>query len=63
MSDFEEFFRRMRTKWHFRNKPTLEFNETPVFSPKSTWKPPMDHPNVEHEIEHEIESSRIFESF
>ena len=35
-SDFEEFCRRMRTKWHFKNEPTLEFSETPVFSPKST---------------------------
>ena len=31
-TDFEEFCRRMRTKWHFRNEPTLEFSETPVFS-------------------------------
>ena len=46
-SDFEEFCRRMRTKWHFQNEPTLEFSETPVFPPKSTWKPPMGHPNVE----------------
>ena len=53
-SDFEEFCRRMRTKRHFRNEPTPE---TPIFSPKSTWKPPMGHPNVEvflSQIEHEI---------
>ena len=25
-TDFEEFCRRMRTKWHFRNEPTPEFN-------------------------------------
>ena len=56
-SDFEGFCRRMRTKWPFRNEPTLEFSKTPVFSPKSTWKPPMGHPNVEvflSQIEHEI---------
>ena len=56
-SDFEEFCCRMRTKWHFRNEPTLEFSETPVFSPKSTWKPTMGHPDVEvflSKIEHEI---------
>ena len=46
-TDFEEFWRRMRTKWHFRNEPTPEFSETPVFSLKSTWKLAMDHPNVE----------------
>ena len=46
-TDFEEFCRRMRTKWYFRNQPTPEFSESPVFSLKSIWKPPMDHPNVE----------------
>ena len=47
----------MRTKWHFRNDFTPEFSETPVFSLKSTWKPPMGHPNVEmflSKIEQEI---------
>ena len=56
-SDFEDFCSRMITKWHFRNEPTLEFSETPVFSPKCTWKPPMGHPNFEvflSQIEHEI---------
>ena len=57
LNDFEEFYRRMGTKWHFRNEPTLEFSETPVFLPKSTWKRPMGYPNVEvflSQIEHEI---------
>ena len=56
-SDFEDFCRRMRTKWYFRNEPTSEFSETPAFSPESTWKPPMSHPNVEvflNQIEQEI---------
>ena len=56
-TDFEEFCRRMRTRWHFRNEPTPEFSETPVFSLKSTWKPPIGHPNVEvflSQIEQEI---------
>ena len=45
--DFEEFCHRMRTRWRFRNEPTPEFSETPVFfSLKSTWKLPMGHPNV-----------------
>ena len=34
-NDFEDFCRRMRTKWHFRNQPTPEFSESPVFSLKS----------------------------
>ena len=56
-SDFQEFYLKMRTKWHFRNEPTPEFSETPVFLPKSTWKPPMDHPNAEvflSQIEQEL---------
>ena len=33
-SDFEEFYRRMRTKWHFRNMPVPEFYlETTYGSP------------------------------
>ena len=46
-SDFEEFSRRMRTKRHFRNEPTPFFSGSPAFIPKSTWKPPLGHPNIE----------------
>ena len=55
--DFEEFCRRMRIKWHFRNEPTQDFSSKPAFSPKSTWNPPVGHPNVEvflSQIEHEL---------
>ena len=45
--DFEEFCRRMRLKWHFLNEPTPYFKKTSVFTPKSTWKPPKGHPNLE----------------
>ena len=38
-SDFEEFLRRVRTKWHF--------SESPAFRPRSSWKPPSSHPNIE----------------
>ena len=38
--DFEEFCRRMRIKWHFRNEPTSDFINIPAFAPKSAWKPP-----------------------
>ena len=37
----------MRLKWHFLNEPTSYFQETPVFAPKSTWKSPKGHPNLE----------------
>ena len=45
--DFKEFCGRMRLKWHFRNEPTSEFSDRPVFSPKSLWNPPTGHPNLE----------------
>ena len=47
----------MRTKCCFRNELTPEFSETPFFSLKLTWKPPMGHPNAEmflSQIEQEI---------
>ena len=46
-SDFEEFCRRMRIKWHFRNEPSENFSEIPSFRPKSYWKPPKGNPNLE----------------
>ena len=45
--DCEEFCRRMRLKWHFRNEPTPFFKETPVFAPQLAWKPTKGHPNLE----------------
>ena len=45
--DFEEFCRRMGIKWHFRNENTSDFNNIPAFVPKSAWKPPTGHPNLE----------------
>ena len=32
----------MRLKWHFRVEPQ-GLNETPTFTPKSTWHPPKRH--------------------
>ena len=46
-SDFQELAQRMRTKWHFRNEPTPFLSESPAFRPKSTWKPPLRHPNID----------------
>ena len=45
--DFEEFCRRMRIKWYFRNEISKHFSEVPAFSPKSSWEPPQGHPNLE----------------
>jgi len=47
MSDFQEFCRRMRIKWHFRNSQPQNVQGTQTFAPKSTWKPPIGHPNLE----------------
>ena len=43
-TDFEEFCRKMRLKWHFRNDTTSNFSEIPAFRPKSTWNPPKRAP-------------------
>lgn len=34
--DFQEFCRRMRIKWNFRNEPSKNFSEFPSFKAKST---------------------------
>ena len=43
----EEFCRRMRIKLHFWNETTPDFSNIPAFAPKSAWKPPKGHPNLE----------------
>ena len=45
--DFDEFCRRMRIKWHFRNEPSENFSTIPSFRSKPSWKPPTSHPNLE----------------
>ena len=37
----------MRIKWHFQNEPTSDFSNITAFAPKSAWKPPKGHPNLE----------------
>ena len=62
---FEEFSRRMRCKWHFRNEVSENFSETPVFRPKSIWKPPKGHVSLEvflSRLEKKIFSNEIIES-
>ena len=38
--DFEEFCRRMRIKWYFRNDISENFSEKPAFTHTSKQKPP-----------------------
>ena len=55
--DFEEFCRKMRIKWHIRNDLSEDFSQIPAFRPKSAWKPPTGHPNLEvflSCVEHEL---------
>ena len=47
IKDFEEFSRRMRCTWHFRNEVSENFCEAPSFIPKSVWKPPKGHASLE----------------
>ena len=46
-NDFNEFCRRMRLKWHFRDEVMPNFNDVHAFRPKSSWNPPKGHPNLE----------------
>ena len=44
--DFDEFSRKMRLKWYFRNEATEDFSETPSFRCKSSWKPPQGNASL-----------------
>ena len=44
--NFEEFCRRIRTKWNFRNEPSQNFSVVPAFAHKPSWKPPLGHTNL-----------------
>ena len=46
-NDFDEFFKGMCLKWHFRNEVTPNVSEVPSFRPKSSWNSPKGHPNLE----------------
>ena len=45
--DFDDFSRKVRRKWYFRNELSDNFSEAPAFKLKSLWKPPADHRCVE----------------
>ena len=56
-NDFNEFCRRIRLTWYFRNEDTPNFSEVPAFRPKSSWNSPKGHPNLEvflSEVEKEL---------
>ena len=44
--DFDEFSRKIRLKWYFRNEASEDFNETPSFRCKSSWKPPQGNASL-----------------
>ena len=56
--DFEEFCRRMRTKWNFRDELSLYFIVVSSFACKSSWKPPLGHPDLEVSLS--IDEEKLF---
>ena len=55
-SDFNEFCRIMRLKWHFWDE-SENFIEVSVFTPKYRWQPPQGHPCLEvflSQVENEL---------
>ena len=56
--DFNDFCRRMRLKWHFRDEPNT-FSEIPAFRHESTWFPPKGHPCLEVLIQVEAELFKL----
>ena len=45
--DLREFPKKMRCKWHFRNKVSQNNEEISQFKVKSQWNPPKGHPTLE----------------
>ena len=41
--DFQDFARKVRCKWYFRNDATENFSQLPAFRNKSNWNPPKEH--------------------
>ena len=57
--DFDDFSRKVRCKWYFRNEISDNFSEVPAFKLKSLWKPPADHRSAESilsKLERELSS-------
>ena len=63
--DIEDFTRRMRIKWNFRNETSEYFSDKPARCPKSSWKPRPGRPSLElflSEIEKDIFESLVKDS-
>ena len=45
--DMEEFKRRTRLRWYFKDKETNDIKNYNKFKPKSSWNPPKDDPLLE----------------
>ena len=46
-ADFNDFARKMRCQWFFRNECTESFSEAPALRVKLNWNPPKGHPALE----------------
>ena len=46
-ADFNEFARKIRCKWFFRNEPTENFSEAPAFRVELNSNPPKGQPAIE----------------
>ena len=46
-ADFNEFARKMRCRWFFRNEPTVSFSEAHAFGVKLNWNSRKGHPAME----------------
>ena len=44
--NFNDFSRKIRCKWYFRNEPSENFLEKTAFNVKSYWNPPKGHPTL-----------------
>ena len=55
--DFNEFSKKVRCKWYFRDEPSKDSSEIPAFRPKFSWKPSTGDPYVKlflSKMEHEV---------
>ena len=46
-ADFNEFARKMRCQWFFRNNRNEKFSVAPEFHVKLNWNPPKRYPAIE----------------
>ena len=64
-NDFEDFSRRIRIRWNFKDQPSEDFSYKPAFYRKSNWKPPPGHSGSElflSQLEKDISNNLLDES-